>query len=107
MCRNADLIFVFFLSRAEAMYQSLRTTYGGNFCYMVQFKGITGDDNANETNDHRDLWKDFVERKIEIVRDFLKEIVEIILTFGIYSSSLTGMTWMILLLIMKMLIWTS
>jgi hypothetical protein len=53
--------------RADAMYQNLRTTYGGNFCFMVQFTGNLDDKNANDTNDHSGLWDCFLEKDFETV----------------------------------------
>lgn len=38
------------------MYQNLRTTYGGNFSYMVQLTGMT-----DEICDNSNIWRHYVE----------------------------------------------
>lgn len=49
------------------MYQNLRTTYGGNFSFMVQISGVISDSNANETNDNSDIWSRYVDQESDNV----------------------------------------
>ncbi|CAG7661317.1 unnamed protein product [Allacma fusca] len=56
------------ITNSEGCYQSLRTTYGGNFCYMLRINsaGLESDEEIVS-----DVWSPYIQKENQIRRDIL------------------------------------